>query len=117
MKSLPIILLFWHFPSSVNAIGISTIICRDNTLDWIGFRKRSSLFFETVYEMRPKRNLWVELKEGNYCNSMVKGKNSFSCQTDINGVDVLSLVDFERLVYIKIVNKDKEFAYKCIGLD
>ena len=51
-------------PSPVMAIGLSTIICDNNSADWVGFRKKSTLFFKPNYEMRPKKNLWIELTSG-----------------------------------------------------
>lgn len=110
---LPICLL----PLPAMAIGISTIICDNNSADWVGFRQKSTLFFTPIYEMRPKKNLWVELTEGDYCESMQTGSDSFSCRANINGTMVTTLVDFDRLVYIKIINDDKTFTYNCIELN
>lgn len=104
-------------PSPVMAIGLSTIICDNNSADWVGFRKKSTLFFKPNYEMRPKKNLWIELTEGDYCESMHKGSDSFSCSTNINGTLVTTLVDFDKLIYIKIINDDKTFTYNCIELN
>ena len=67
--------------------------------------------------MRPKKNLWIELTEGDYCESMHKGSDSFSCSTNINGTLVTTLVDFDKLIYIKIINDDKTFTYNCIELN
>ena len=104
-------------PSPVMAIGLSTIICDNNSADWVGFRKKSTLFFKPNYEMRPKKNLWVELAEGEYCENLQTSSDSFSCRADINGTQVTTLVDFDKLVYIKIINDDKTFTYNCIDLN
>lgn len=117
IKSMIVMLTVCLAPSPVMAIGISTIICDNNSADWIGFRKKSTLFFSPIYEMRPKKNLWVELTEGDYCESMQTGRDSFSCQADINGTKVTTLVDFDKLIYIKIINDDKTLTYNCIELD
>jgi hypothetical protein len=78
LKFMMVILSISLAPSPVMAIGISTIICDNNTANWVGFRKKSTLLFSPVYEMRPKKNLWIELTEGDYCESMQTGSDSFS---------------------------------------
>ena len=117
LKFMMAILLLSLTPSTVMAIGLSTIICDNNSADWVGFRKKSTLFFGPVYEMRPKKNLWIELTEGDYCERMHKGSDSFSCSTNINGTLVTTLVYFDKLIYIKIINDDKTFTYNCIELN
>ncbi|WP_438997773.1 hypothetical protein [Candidatus Puniceispirillum sp.] len=117
MKSMIVMMTVCLAPSSAIAIGISTILCDNNSADWIGFRKKSTLFFSPIYEMRPKKNLWVELTEGEYCEIMQSGRDSFSCQADINGTKVTTLVDFDKPIYIKIINDDKTLTYNCIEID
>ena len=117
LKFMMVILSLSLVPSPVSAIGLSTIICNNNSADWVGFRKKSTLFFSPVYEMRPKKNLWVELNEGDYCESMQTGSYSFSCSANIKGTMVTTLVDFDKLIYIKIINGDETFTYNCIELD
>lgn len=117
LKFMMVMLPIYMAPSSVMAIGLSTIICDNDSADWVGFRKKSTLLFSPVYEMRPKKNLWIELTEGDYCESMHRGSNSFSCRANINGTMVTTLVDFDKLIYIKIVNEDETFTYNCMELD
>jgi hypothetical protein len=117
LKFMMVMLSLSLAPSPVMAIGLSTIICDNNSADWVGFRKKSTLFFSPVYEMRPKKNLWIELTEGDYCESMQTGSDSFSCRANINGTMVTTLVDFDKLIYIKIINEDESFTYNCIELD
>jgi hypothetical protein len=104
-------------PTNVMAFGSSTIICDNNSSDWIGFRKKSALFLNHVYEMRPKKNLWIELAEGDYCESMQTGSDSFSCSANINGTMVTTMVDFNKLIYIKIINENEPLTYNCIELE
>ena len=117
MKLMMVMLSICLAPSPVMAIGISTIICDNNSKNWIGFRKKSTLFFNPIYEMRPKKNLWIELTKGDYCESMQTSSDSFSCRANINGTLVTTLVDFDKLVYIKIINDDKTFTYNCMELN
>ncbi|WP_041860907.1 hypothetical protein [Candidatus Puniceispirillum marinum] len=117
VKSMIVMLTVCLAPSSAMAIGISTILCDNNSEAWIGFRQKTPLIGRSTYEMRPKKNLWVELTEGDYCDSMQIGSDSFSCRADINGTMVTTLVDFDKLVYIKIINEDKTFTYNCMALD
>jgi hypothetical protein len=117
LKFMMVILSLSLAPSPVMAIGLSTIICDNNSADWVGFRKQTSLFASTIYEMRPKKNLWIELAKGDYCESLLTGSNSFSCRANINGTIVTTLVDFDKLIYIKIINDDKTFTYQCIELN
>ena len=117
LKFMMVMLSICLAPSPVIAIGLSTIICDNNSADWVGFRKKSTLFFSPVYEMRPKKNLWIELTKGDYCEDFHIGSDSFSCRANINGTLVTTLVDFDKLLYVKIVNEDKTFTYNCMELD
>lgn len=117
VKFMIVLLTVCLTPSSAMAIGISNILCDNNTEAWIGFRQKTPLIGRSTYEMRPKKNLWVELTEGDYCDSMQTGSDSFSCRADINGTIVTTLVDFDKLIFIKIINEDKTFTYNCMELD